>query len=64
MYSLWDFHVWHTRLCHVNKCIIFNLSNLSLILQLNINDLEKYEFCSQSKITKTSYKLVIKHLNI
>lgn len=60
VYSLCDFNIWHARPCHINKENISNLSNLGLILKLNVNDLEKCEYCSQAKITNTSYKSVIK----
>ena len=59
-YMLCDFNVWHSRLCHVNKRIISNMSNLGLIPKLSLNDFHKCEFCSQAKITKTSHKSVIR----
>lgn len=60
IYSLCEFNVWNARLCHVNKHIIYNLINLGLIQKMNVSDFEKYEYCNQAKITKTSHKLVVK----
>ena len=57
-YMLCSFNSWHTRLCHVNKRIIKNMSNLGLIPALSLNDFEKCEFCSQAKITKAPHKSV------
>ena len=54
------FNTWHARLCHVNKRIIKNMSNLELIPKLSLNDFEKCESCSQAKITKTPRKSVFK----
>jgi transposase InsO family protein len=39
---------------------ISNLSHLGLIPKLNFNDIDKCEFCSQAKITKSSHKSVIR----
>jgi hypothetical protein len=58
VYSLCDFNIWHSRLCHVNMRSISNLSHLGLIPKLNFNEVEKCEFCSQAKITKSSHKSV------
>ena len=55
-----NFNTLHARLCHVNKRIIKNMSNLELIPKLSLNDFEKCEFCSQAKITKTPHKSVFK----
>lgn len=60
VYSLCDFNIWHARICHVNKLIISNASNLGLIPILNVNDSNKCEYCSQAKITKTSHNSIIK----
>ncbi|CAJ2634277.1 unnamed protein product [Trifolium pratense] len=60
VYSLCDFNIWHSRLCHVNKRSILNISNLGLIPKLSFNDIEKCEFCSQAKITKSKHKSVIR----
>ncbi|KAK2455989.1 putative mitochondrial protein [Trifolium repens] len=60
VYSLCDFNIWHSRLCHVNMRSISNLSHLGLIPKLNFNDINKCEFCSQAKITKSSHKSVIR----
>ena len=59
-YMLCSFNSWHARLCHVNKLIIKNMSNLGLIPALSLNDFEKCKFCSQAKITKTPHKSVEK----
>ncbi|KAK2442716.1 putative mitochondrial protein [Trifolium repens] len=59
-YSVCDFNVWHARLCHVSKRSMISLSNLGLIPKLNSYNLNKCEFCSQAKITKTSHKSVIR----
>ncbi|KAL5834983.1 hypothetical protein ACOSQ3_014575 [Xanthoceras sorbifolium] len=59
-YMLCSFNTWHARLCHVNKCIIKNLSKLELIHKLSLNDFDKCEFCSQAKITKTTHKSVLR----
>jgi len=55
-YMLGNFNIWHARLCHVNKCIILNFSNLSLTPKLSINYFEQCDFFSQTKITKSSHK--------
>jgi hypothetical protein len=60
LYSVCDFNIWHARLCHVRKRSMHNLSNLGLISKLISDNLEKCEFCSQAKITKTSPKSVIR----
>ncbi|CAJ2637004.1 unnamed protein product [Trifolium pratense] len=60
VYSLCDFNIWHSRLCHVNKRSILNISNLGLIPKLSFNEIEKCEFCSQAKITKSKHKSVIR----
>src|SRR3954469_3458558 len=63
VYSLCDFNIWHARVCHVNKRVISNASDLGLIPKLNVNDTNKCEYCSQAKITKTSHKSIIKESN-
>jgi hypothetical protein len=60
VYSLCDVNVWHSRLCHVNMRCISNLCHLGLIPKLNLNEVNKCEFCSQAKITKSSHKSVIR----
>lgn len=55
-----SFNTWLARLCHVNKNIIKNMSNLELIPKLSLNDFKKYELCSQMKITKIPHKSVFK----
>ena len=60
VYMLCDFNIWHSRLCHINSRCISNMSNLGFILKLSSNHFEKCVFCSQSKITKKSHKLVVK----
>jgi len=60
IYMLCDFNIWHSRLCHVNKRVIYNLSSLGLIPKLYLNDFEKCDFCSQAKITKQSHKSVLR----
>ncbi|CAJ2638290.1 unnamed protein product [Trifolium pratense] len=60
VYSLCDFNVWHSRLCHVNIRSISKLSHLGLIPKLNFDNVEKCQFCSQAKITKSSHKSVIR----
>ena len=57
-YMLCDFNVWHARLCHVNKRIIKNMSNIGLIPKMSENDFEKCDFCSQAKITKKPHKSI------
>ena len=57
-YMLCDFNVWHSRLCHVNKRIIKNMSNIGLIPKMSENDFEKCDFCSQAKITKKPHKSI------
>ena len=57
-YMLCTFNNWHARLCHVNKRLIKNMSNLSLILKLSLCNLDKYELLSQAKNTKSLNKLV------
>ncbi|XP_021732277.1 uncharacterized protein LOC110699091 [Chenopodium quinoa] len=54
-------NVWHTRLCHVNKRLIKNMSNLGLIPNISLNDFDKCDSCSQAKITKTPHKSVIRN---
>lgn len=41
IYMLCDFNIFHSRLCHVNKRVIFNLSSLGLISMLSLNDFQK-----------------------
>ncbi|KAK2372890.1 CBL-interacting serine/threonine-protein kinase [Trifolium repens] len=60
VYSVCDFKIWHSRLCHVSMRAISNLSNLGIIPKFNFNKVEKCEFCSQAKITKKSHKSVIR----
>ena len=60
VYLVCDFNIWHARLCHVNKRIIYNARNLGLIPKINVNDSIKCEFYSQAKITKTSHKSIIR----
>jgi len=38
-YMLCDFNIWHARLCHVNKRIIYNMSVLGLILKITDKDI-------------------------
>ncbi|GJY33693.1 putative polyprotein, partial [Tanacetum coccineum] len=59
-YMSCTFNIWHARLCHVNKRLIKNMSNLGLIPKLSLNDFEKCEYCSQAKIKKTPHKYVIR----
>ena len=61
-YMLCTFNNWHARLCHVNKRLIKNMSNLGSIPKPSSNDFYKFEFCSQAKITKSPHKLVDKVL--
>ena len=51
-YKLYDFNIWNSRLCQVNKSIIHNMSTLDLILKMSQTDVDKCEFYSQAKITK------------
>jgi hypothetical protein len=55
VYSVCDFKIWHSRLCHVSMRAISNLSNLGIIPKFDFNKVEKCEFCSQAKITKKSH---------
>lgn len=55
-YMLCSFNLWHARPCHVNKRLIENMSNLDMVPKLSLNDIERYEYCSQAKITKTPHK--------
>lgn len=64
VYSLYDFNVWHVILCHVNNHVFSNLSNIDIIPKLNINELDEYRYCSQSKITKNFHKLVIRYYHL
>jgi len=57
-YMLCDFNIWHNRLCHVNKRIIHNMSNLDIIPKLSLTDFDKCESCSKAKITKKPHKSV------
>ena len=57
----------HSRLCHINKRLVKNISNLGMILELSLKDFDKCESCSQAKITKPPYKsmtMVFKPLNL
>ena len=57
---LCSFNIWHARLCHVNKQLIKNKSNLDMIPKLSLNDFEKCEYYSQAKITKTPHKSIVR----
>lgn len=59
-YMLCDFNIQQVRLCHVNKYVISNLSDLGLIIKISLNDFEKIDFCSQTKITKSLHKSRVK----
>lgn len=54
-----SFNTWLARLCHVNKNIIKNMSNLELTPKLSLNDFKKCELCSQVKIAKIPQKFHI-----
>ena len=41
-----SFNTWYARLCHVNKHIVKNMSNLELLPKLSLNNFEKCDFCS------------------
>ena len=45
-YMLCSPNIWHARLCHVDKHLIKNMSNLDMIPKLSLNDFEKCEYCS------------------
>ena len=45
-YLLCSPNIWHARLCHVNKRLIKNMSNLDMIPKLSLNDFEKCEYYS------------------
>ena len=34
-YMISSFNVWHSRLCHINKILVKNMSNLGMILELS-----------------------------
>lgn len=57
-YSVCTFTLWHSRLCHVNKRLVKNMSTLGLIPNLSMGNNEQCEICSQAKITKKSHKSV------
>ena len=59
-YMICSFNIWHSRLCHINKRLVKNMSSLGLIPDLSLKDFEKCESCSQAKITKTPHKSVIR----
>ena len=55
---LCDCNIWHSRLCHVNKRIIQNMSTLDMIPKMTESESDKCEFCTQAKITKKPHKSV------
>ena len=59
-YMLCSFNVWHARLCHVNKRLVKQMSNLGLLPELSLNSFKKCEFCSQAMITKAPYRSVLR----
>ena len=59
-YMICSFNIWHSRLCHIIKRLVKNMSSLGLIPDLSLKDFEKCESCSQAKITKTPHKSVIR----
>ena len=59
-YMICSFNIWHSRLCHINKRLVKNMSSLGLIPKLPQKDFEKCESYSQAKITKTPHKYVIR----
>ena len=63
-YMLSSFNVWHTRLCHVNKKLVKQMSNLGLLLELSLSNFEKCEFCSQAKVTRAPHKSVIRETEL
>ena len=59
-YMICSFNIWHSRLCHINKRLVKNMSSLGLIPKLPQKDFEKCESYSQAKITKSPHKYVIR----
>lgn len=60
IYSLSSFNLWHSRLCHINKKLVNNLSKLGMIPKVDLNNFEKCTSCSQAKIIKSSHKSVVR----
>jgi hypothetical protein len=57
VYMLSSINFWHARLCHINSRYVRIMSSLGSIPRLT-KIFEKYETCSQAKITKRSHKSV------
>ena len=43
-YLISSFNVWHSRLCHINKRLVKNMSNLGMT-ELFLKDFDKCESC-------------------
>ena len=56
-------HFWPACLCHINSRYVGIMSSLGLIQRLS-KDFEKYETCSQTKITKRTHKRVIRNTEL
>ena len=62
-YMLYSINFWHACLCHINSRYVRTMSSLGLIPRLP-NFFEKYETCSQAKITKMPHKSVVKNTEL
>ena len=51
-------NVWHSRLCHVNFCLMSRLSSMSLIPDFPIANGSKCHSCVQSKQPRKPHKAV------
>lgn len=48
-------YIWNSRLDHINYHILHRLTNLYMLLNVNINLEEKYEICVGAKMTKPAF---------
>ena len=63
VYMLSSINFLHARLCHINSRYVGIMSSLGLIPRL-LKDFEKYETCSQAKITKGPHKSVVRNTEL
>ena len=61
-YILKSSNVWHGRLRHVNYDTLHRLINLNHISTFQIDSKHKYETCVETKLTRSSFQSVERHI--